>query len=126
MTTPLLAGLGVAAAATAARLVVRALARRTAAQAGEGAAAAGGRKFALPEFKFKMPGLDTSKAGFEAQMSRREAAKILGLRESATPAQIKTAYMKIMNNNHPDRGGSSFLASKINEAKDKMLGGRAA
>jgi hypothetical protein len=59
------------------------------------------------------------KGGFDAQMSRREAAAILGLKESGlTTDKIKTAHRKIMLINHPDRGGSPFIASKINEAKD--------
>ena len=55
-------------------------------------------------------------------MTRREAALILGLRESAAPERVKDAHRKIMIANHPDSGGSSYLATKINEAKDMMLG----
>ncbi|KAF3791384.1 Mitochondrial import inner membrane translocase subunit [Nymphaea thermarum] len=60
--------------------------------------------------------------GFETTMTRREAALILGVRESATVEKVKEAHRKVMVANHPDAGGSHFLASKINEAKDIMLG----
>eukprot|EP01018_Ginkgo_biloba_P015893 Gb_33092 [translate_table: standard] len=43
-------------------------------------------------------------------------------RESATPDKVKEAHRRVMIANHPDAGGSDFLASKVNEAKDVMLG----
>jgi hypothetical protein len=59
------------------------------------------------------------KGGFDPQMNRREAALILGLRETGlTKAKVKEAHRRIMLLNHPDRGGSPYLATKINEAKE--------
>lgn len=55
-------------------------------------------------------------------MTRREAALILGVRESTALEKVKEAHRKVMIANHPDAGGSHYLASKINEAKDVMLG----
>ncbi|KAA8534347.1 hypothetical protein F0562_031826 [Nyssa sinensis] len=55
-------------------------------------------------------------------MTKREAALILGIRENATPGKVKEAHRRVMVANHPDAGGSHYLASKINEAKDVMLG----
>ncbi|GFH20725.1 mitochondrial import inner membrane translocase subunit TIM14, partial [Haematococcus lacustris] len=55
-------------------------------------------------------------------MTRREASLILGLRESAPEEKIKEAHRRIMRANHPDGGGSAYLATKINEAKDMLLG----
>lgn len=62
------------------------------------------------------------KGGFQNEMNRREAALILGVRESAPEEKVKEAHRRIMIANHPDAGGSSFVAAKVNEAKDMMLG----
>lgn len=45
-----------------------------------------------------------------------------GLRESAPEEKIKEAHRRIMIANHPDAGGSGFVAAKVNEAKDVLLG----
>ncbi|KAL1193899.1 Mitochondrial import inner membrane translocase subunit TIM14-1 [Cardamine amara subsp. amara] len=60
--------------------------------------------------------------GFQATMTRKEAALILGVRESVVADKVKEAHRRVMVANHPDAGGSHYLASKINEAKDMMLG----
>ena len=62
------------------------------------------------------------KGGFQSEMNRREAALILGVRESAAEEKVKEAHRRIMIANHPDAGGSSFIAAKVNEAKDLLLG----
>ena len=56
-------------------------------------------------------------------MSRREAALILGVRESADENKIMSAHRKMMFLNHPDNGGSTFLATKVNEAKENLMKG---
>jgi DnaJ family protein C protein 19 len=43
-------------------------------------------------------------------------------RENAGAEKVKEAHRRVMVANHPDAGGSHYLASKINEAKDVMLG----
>ena len=60
--------------------------------------------------------------GFEPEMSKREAALIIGVREAAAKDKVLAAHRRVMVANHPDAGGSDFIASKINEAKDKLLG----
>ncbi|PWN47805.1 hypothetical protein IE53DRAFT_390038 [Violaceomyces palustris] len=61
------------------------------------------------------------KGGFNKKMDKKEAAQVLGLRETAlTRAKVKEAHRRMMIANHPDRGGSPYLASKINEAKDLL------
>lgn len=61
--------------------------------------------------------------GFEDKMSRREAALVLGVRESTSAERVKEAHRRVLLLNHPDRGGSAYMAAKINEAKDLLLKG---
>ncbi|KAL2022332.1 hypothetical protein VTK56DRAFT_5730 [Thermocarpiscus australiensis] len=59
------------------------------------------------------------KGGFEPRMNRREAALILSLNESnITKEKVRKAHRTLMLLNHPDRGGSPYLATKVNEAKE--------
>lgn len=54
-------------------------------------------------------------------MSRSEAFKVLGLQEGASDDDIRAAHRRLMLQNHPDKGGSDYIAAKINEAKDVLL-----
>ncbi|KJE89117.1 hypothetical protein CAOG_000658 [Capsaspora owczarzaki ATCC 30864] len=60
------------------------------------------------------------KGGFEPVMTRREAASILNVGVNAPKEKIKEAHKRVMAINHPDRGGSPYIAAKINEAKDLL------
>jgi DnaJ-class molecular chaperone len=53
-------------------------------------------------------------------MSRQEALQVFGLGESATREDVQREYRRLMRQVHPDLGGSSYLAAKINEAKDVL------
>ncbi|CAN4117022.1 unnamed protein product [Withania somnifera] len=104
MVAPLVAGLAIAAVAYASRYGVQ----------------------AWQAFKARPPTTRMRKfyeGGFQPKMNRREAALILGVsRESTQADKVKEAHRKVMVANHPDSGGSHYLASKINEAKDTLLG----
>ncbi len=54
-------------------------------------------------------------------MSREEALQVLGLERSANPTQIRDAHRRLMTRLHPDQGGTDYLASKINAARDVLL-----
>jgi DnaJ-class molecular chaperone len=55
------------------------------------------------------------------ELSTDEAYEILGLPSSATTDQVIKAHKRLMQRLHPDRGGSDYLAAKINAAKDKLI-----
>ena len=116
MATPIILGVGALAAAVTGRHLIR-----------TGVLRIGG----------KGPAEQWVKGGFRQKMDRTEAMAILGLKYVSPPnrayvihvsdrdspalrTKLKDAHRHIMLANHPDRGGSPYLASKINEAKDML------
>ncbi|MEC7442012.1 MAG: hypothetical protein VYA19_04585 [Pseudomonadota bacterium] len=56
-----------------------------------------------------------------SEMSIDQALEILGLATNPSKSQIIEAHRRLIVANHPDRGGSTFLASQINKAKEVLL-----
>ena len=54
-------------------------------------------------------------------MDVEEAYATLGLEPGASADAVKQAHRRLMKKLHPDQGGSTYLASKINQAKDVLL-----
>ncbi|MEL6361873.1 MAG: DnaJ domain-containing protein [Pseudomonadota bacterium] len=54
-------------------------------------------------------------------MDLEEARSVLGIAEGASRSEIKSAHRTLISQLHPDKGGTDYLASKINEARDLLI-----
>lgn len=77
---------------------------------------------AHPSWREDMERGEKEMAGPDGRMSKAEAYQILGLSPGADPDAIRRAHKELILKLHPDRGGSTYLAAKINEAKSVLLG----
>ena len=57
-------------------------------------------------------------------MGLAEACDILGVPQTASVEEIRAAHRRLMLANHPDHGGSTWIASRINQARDVLLAKR--
>ena len=87
--------------------------------AGRGGAGPGG---AGPGGAGPSSGAGAGPARRSGAMSREEAFQVLGLHVGASEADIRAAHHRLMRAAHPDAGGSDWLASRVNQARDVLLG----
>ena len=60
--------------------------------------------------------------GRAGRMPRSEALDVLGLHDPVTEADVRAAYLRLIRVAHPDSGGSDWLAARVNQARDTLLG----
>ena len=76
-----------------------------------------------PDWRQKPEG-EEGPATFSDAMTPEEAYRVLGLEPGASDEAVKEAHRRLIAGLHPDHGGSSFLAAKVNQAKDLLLKGK--
>ncbi|MGR3914665.1 MAG: DnaJ domain-containing protein [Gammaproteobacteria bacterium] len=74
---------------------------------------------------FRQAGNSSARGAKPGAMDAAEAYEVLGLASGASKREIIEAHRKLIRKIHPDRGGSDYLAARINQAKEVLLAGRA-
>lgn len=64
------------------------------------------------------------RSGTPGPMDAEEAREVLGVGPEAGPEEIERAYRRAMKVAHPDHGGSDWMAAKVNQAREVLLGRR--
>ena len=67
------------------------------------------------------PGEPPPPAASQGRMSLDEARSVLGVAPGASAKEIQAAYLRLMRNVHPDKGGTAGLAAQLNAARDRLL-----
>ncbi len=76
----------------------------------------------FPDWRAGGAGTGNGTAAGSETMNRQRALEVLGLDDSATDQDVIDAHRRLIQKLHPDRGGSTFLAATLNEAKRTLLG----
>lgn len=116
-----LTALAVVFIAAATALLIFAIAGRYGLAAPAGALALWGMRAYLLARQIRASGQQAPAQQSRQAMARVEALEILGLQEGASADEIEAAYKALIVKNHPDQGGTDWLAARLNEARDILL-----
>ncbi|MCH1542498.1 MAG: DnaJ domain-containing protein [Alphaproteobacteria bacterium] len=116
-----LTALAVVFIAAATALLIFAIAGRYGLAAPAGALALWGMRAYLLARQIRASGQQAPAQQSGQAMARVEALEILGLQEGASADEIEAAYKALIVKNHPDQGGTDWLAARLNEARDILL-----
>ena len=78
----------------------------------------------IKRFRPKIKGSSVGGSGGRGNaslMDKPQARQILEVGDNASHEEILSAHKRLMAKNHPDKGGSTYIASQINQAKDILL-----